>query len=411
MRGPCAAVRGAPGHPARLSGRGTFVIEKRIGIIMHGVTGRMGTNQHLVRSILEIRKQGGVALKDGTRLMPDPILVGRNAAKVQELARQHGVSRWTTDLAKALNSKSDAVFFDAASTQLRPTLLKRAIAAGKHVYCEKPVSTNLAEALSLYRAAKKARVKHGVVQDKLWLPGLLKLQRLRDSGFFGKILSVRGEFGYWVFEGDPQSAQPPAQRPSWNYRSEDGGGIILDMLCHWRYVLDQLFGGVKAVSCRGATHIPYRWDENGKKYRATADDAAYASFELAGGAIAHFNSSWTVRVRRDDLLTLQVDGTRGSAVAGLRRCWTQSLDATPKPVWNPDIPQPINFFEGWTEEPDDPAWGNAFKTQWELFLRHVADEGPFRWGLMEGARGVQLAELGLRSWKRRRWVTVPTLRA
>ena len=411
MRGPCAAVRGAPGHPARLSGRGTFVIEKRIGIIMHGVTGRMGTNQHLVRSILEIRKQGGVALKDGTRLMPDPILVGRNAAKVQELARQHGVSRWTTDLAKALNSKSDAVFFDAASTQLCPTLLKRAIAAGKHVYCEKPVSTNLAEALSLYRAAKKARVKHGVVQDKLWLPGLLKLQRLRDSGFFGKILSVRGEFGYWVFEGDPQSAQPPAQRPSWNYRSEDGGGIILDMLCHWRYVLDQLFGGVKAVSCRGATHIPYRWDENGKKYRATADDAAYASFELAGGAIAHFNSSWTVRVRRDDLLTLQVDGTRGSAVAGLRRCWTQSLDATPKPVWNPDIPQPINFFEGWTEEPDDPAWGNAFKTQWELFLRHVAGEGPFRWGLMEGARGVQLAELGLRSWKRRRWVTVPTLRA
>jgi len=387
------------------------VIEKRIGIIMHGVTGRMGTNQHLVRSILEIRKQGGVALKDGTRLMPDPILVGRNAAKVQELARQHGVSRWTTDLAKALNSKSDAVFFDAASTQLRPTLLKRAIAAGKHVYCEKPVSTNLAEALSLYRAAKKARVKHGVVQDKLWLPGLLKLARLRDSGFFGKILSVRGEFGYWVFEGDPQSAQPPAQRPSWNYRSEDGGGIILDMLCHWRYVLDQLFGGVKAVSCRGATHIPYRWDENGKKYRATADDAAYASFELAGGAIAHFNSSWTVRVRRDDLLTLQVDGTRGSAVAGLRRCWTQSLDATPKPVWNPDIPQPINFFEGWTEEPDDPAWGNAFKTQWELFLRHVAGEGPFRWGLMEGARGVQLAELGLRSWKRRRWVTVPTLRA
>ena len=411
MRGPCAAVRGAPGHPARLSGRGTFVIEKRIGIIMHGVTGRMGTNQHLVRSILEIRKQGGVALKDGTRLMPDPILVGRNAAKVQELARQHGVSRWTTDLAKALNSKSDAVFFDAASTQLRPTLLKRAIAAGKHVYCEKPVSTNLAEALSLYRAAKKARVKHGVVQDKLWLPGLLKLARLRDSGFFGKILSVRGEFGYWVFEGDPQSAQPPAQRPSWNYRSEDGGGIILDMLCHWRYVLDQFFGGVKAVSCRGATHIPYRWDENGKKYRATADDAAYASFELAGGAIAHFNSSWTVRVRRDDLLTLQVDGTRGSAVAGLRRCWTQSLDATPKPVWNPDIPQPINFFEGWTEEPDDPAWGNAFKTQWELFLRHVAGEGPFRWGLMEGARGVQLAELGLRSWKRRRWVTVPTLRA
>ncbi len=385
--------------------------EKRIGIIMHGVTGRMGANQHLVRSLLEIRKQGGVALKNGTRLMPEPILVGRNGAKLAELAKTHGVERWTTDLAQALASKEDAVFFDAASTQLRPKLLKQAIAAGKHIYCEKPVATSLAEALSLYRAAKKARVKHGVVQDKLWLPGLLKLQRLRDAGFFGRILSVRGEFGYWVFEGDPHLGGPPAQRPSWNYRAQDGGGIILDMLCHWRYVLDNLFGAVKAVSCRGATHISYRWDENGKKYQATANDAAYASFELAGGVIAHFNSSWTVRVRRDDLLTLQVDGTRGSAVAGLRRCFTQSLEETPKPVWNPDIPQPINFFEGWKEEPDDPAWGNAFKAQWELFLKHVAGEGPFRWGLMEGARGVQLAELGLRSWKRRRWVTVPALRA
>jgi predicted dehydrogenase len=386
------------------------VSEKRIGIIMHGVTGRMGTNQHLVRSILEIRKQGGVALKDGTRLMPDPLLVGRNAAKVESLARQHGVKRWTTDLDAALRAKDDAVFFDAASTQLRPRLLKQAIAAGKHIYCEKPVATNLAEALSLVRAAKKARVKHGVVQDKLWLPGLLKLQRLRDAGFFGRILSVRGEFGYWVFEGDPHLGGPPAQRPSWNYRKQDGGGIILDMLCHWRYVLDHVFGGVTAVSCRGATHVPYRWDENGKKYRATADDAAYASFELAGGAIAHFNSSWTVRVRRDDLLTLQVDGTRGSAVAGLRRCYTQSLDATPKPVWNPDIPQPIDFFEGWKEAPDDPAWGNAFKAQWELFLRHVAGEGPFRWGLMEGARGVQLAELGLKSWRQKKWLNVPALR-
>ena len=381
--------------------------EKRIGVIMHGVTGRMGMNQHLVRSILEIRRQGGVALKDGTRLMPDPVLVGRNAGKLQELAKAHGVKRWTTDLAGALASRDDAVFFDAASTQLRPKLLKQAIAAGKHVYCEKPVATSLAEALTLYRAAKKARVKHGVVQDKLWLPGLLKLQRLRESGFFGRILSVRGEFGYWVFEGDRQ----PAQRPSWNYRKQDGGGIILDMLCHWRYVLDNLFGHVKAVSCRGVTHIPQRWDEGGKKYPATADDAAYATFELAGGVIAHFNSSWTVRVRRDDLLTLQVDGTKGSAVAGLRRCYTQSLDDTPKPVWNPDIPQPINFFEGWKEVPDDASWENAFKAQWELFLKHVAGEGPFRWGLMEGAKGVQLAELGLKSWRQRKWLTVPALRA
>src|SRR2546423_2536680 len=272
--------------------------EKRIGIIMHGVTGRMGMNQHLIRSILEIREQGGVALKNGTRLMPDPLLVGRNAAKVEELARRHGVHRWTTDLGAALKGP-DEIFFDAASTQLRPTLLKRAIAAGKHIYCEKPVSTTLAEAKSLYAAARKARIKHGVVQDKLWLPGLLKLRNLREEGFFGKILSVRGEFGFWVFEGD----RVPAQRPSWNYRKPEGGGIILDMLCHWRYVLDNLFGEVKAVSCLGATHIPRRWDENGKPYEVDVDDAAYATFQLEGGVIAHINSSWCVRVKRDDLVT------------------------------------------------------------------------------------------------------------
>ncbi|HEX5612598.1 MAG TPA: Gfo/Idh/MocA family oxidoreductase [Burkholderiales bacterium] len=383
--------------------------EKRIGILMHGVTGRMGTNQHLVRSILEIRKQGGVQLADGTRLMPDPMLIGRNAGKVEELAKQHGVERWTTDLDEALASPADGIFFDAASTQLRPKLLKQAIRAGKHVYCEKPVATTLAEALDLYRAAKKARIKHGVVQDKLWLPGLLKLAQLRDEGFFGKILSVRGEFGYWVFEGDPATGGPPAQRPSWNYRSEDGGGIILDMLCHWRYVLDNLFGEVKAVSCLGATHIPFRWDEARKKYKATADDAAYATFELAGGVVAHFNSSWTVRVRRDDLLTLQVDGTQGSAVAGLRNCLVQSRSDTPKPVWNPDIAQPIDFYAGWREVPGDD-YENAFKVQWELFLRHVAGEGKFRWNLFEGAKGVQLAELGLKSWKQRKWLEVPKLK-
>ncbi len=380
--------------------------EKRIGIVMHGVTGRMGTNQHLVRSILEIRKQGGVTLKDGTRLMPDPLLVGRNAAKLEALARGHGVARWTTDLDAALESREDEIFFDAASTQLRPRLLKRAIRAGKHIYCEKPVATTLAEAKDLYAAAKKARVRHGVVQDKLWLPGLLKLRKLREEGFFGRLLSVRGEFGYWVFEGD----RAPAQRPSWNYRRKDGGGIILDMLCHWRYVLDNLFGEVRAVSCLGATHIPYRWDEAGKKYKATADDAAYATFRLAGGAVAHFNSSWAVRVRRDDLLTLQVDGTEGSAVAGLRRCFTQSYAETPKPVWNPDIPQPIDFFAGWKEVPDEDN-RNAFKVEWELFLRHVAGEGPFRWGLLEGAKGVQLAELGLKSWRLKKWLDVPRLKA
>jgi len=380
--------------------------EQRLGVIMNGVTGRMGTNQHLARSVMAIRKEGGVRLADGTRVIPDPILVGRNPEKLKKLAAEHGVGRWTTDLDGALRNPDDAVFFDAASTKLRPAVLKKALAAKKHIYCEKPVATSLAQALDLYRAAKKAGVRHGVVQDKLWLPGLLKIKALRDAGFFGKILSVRGEFGYWVFEGDEQ----PAQRPSWNYRKKDGGGIILDMLCHWRYVLDNLFGEVKSVSCFGARHIATRWDESGRKYKASADDAAYATFRLAGGVIAHFNSSWCVRVRRDDLVTFQVDGTKGSAVAGLTRCFTQSLAETPRPVWNPDVRQSHDFGADWKEVPDDRPYDNAFKTEWELFIRHVCEDTPFRWDLLEGAKGLQLVDCALKSWRSRRWVDVPKLK-
>ena len=380
--------------------------EQRLGVIMNGVTGRMGTNQHLARSVMAIRREGGVRLADGTRVIPDPILVGRNPEKLKKLAAEHGVGRWTTDLDEALGNPDDAVFFDAASTKLRPTLLKKALAAKKHVYCEKPVATSLAQALDLYRAAKKAGVRHGVVQDKLWLPGLLKIKALRDAGFFGRILSVRGEFGYWVFEGDEQ----PAQRPSWNYRKKDGGGIILDMLCHWRYVLDNLFGEVKSVSCLGARHIATRWDESGNKYSATADDAAYATFRLADDVVAHFNSSWSVRVRRDDLVTFQVDGTKGSAVAGLTRCFAQSLAETPRPVWNPDVRQTHDFGADWKEVPDDRSYDNAFKAEWELFIRHVCEGAPFRWNLLEGAKGLQLVECALKSWRSRRWVDVPGLK-
>ena len=381
--------------------------EQRLGVIMNGVTGRMGTNQHLARSVMAIRREGGVLLADGTRVIPDPILVGRSAGKLRKLAAEHGVERWTTDLDEALRNPDDAVFFDAASTRFRPAVLKRAIAAKKHIYCEKPVATSLGQALGLCRAAKHAGVRHGVVQDKLWLPGLLKIKALRDAGFFGRILSVRGEFGYRVFEGDEQ----PAQRPSWNYRRKDGGGIILDMLCHWRYVLDNLFGEVKSVCCLGATHIPARWDETGRKYKATADDAAYASFRLAGGVIAHFNSSWCVRVRRDDLVTFQVDGTKGSAVAGLTRCFAQSLADTPRPVWNPDVIQTHDFGADWKEVPDDQPYDNAFKVEWELFIRHVCEGAPFRWNLLEGAKGLQLVDCALKSWRSRRWIDVPRLKA
>lgn len=378
---------------------------QRIGIIMHGVTGRMGMNQHLIRSILAIMKQGGILLSDGTYLMPDPILIGRNAQKIEALAKKLGVKRYGTDLDTALANPDDILFFDAATTKLRPQLLKKAIDAGKHIYCEKPVSESLSEALDIARYADAKGIKNGIVHDKLDLPGLKKLKRLRDSGFFGEILSVRGEFGYWVFEGDWM----PAQRPSWNYRKADGGGIISDMLCHWRYVLDNVIAPVKSVSCMGATHIKKRWDEDGNEYVANADDAAYATFELEGGIIAHINSSWCVRVRRDDLVTFQVDGTHGSAVAGLHKCYSQARVNTPKPVWNPDQPQPLDFFESWEEVPDNQVFDNGFKVQWEQFLRHIVEDTPWQYTLYEGAKGVQLVECGLQSWAERRWIDVPKL--
>ncbi len=377
----------------------------RVGIIMNGVTGRMGTNQHLMRSIVEIIKQGGVKISPAELIMPDPILVGRDKIKLQKLSLQSGIGKWTTDLDEALKNPDYQIYFDAQTTGRRVEAIKKAVMAGKHIYAEKPVASSTHEALELYRVCEEAGVKHGVVQDKLWLPGLIKLKRLMENGFFGKILSVRGEFGYWVFEG----FNIPAQRPSWNYRKEDEGGIILDMLCHWRYVLDNLFGNVKGVFCIGATHIPERVDEQGKVYKCTADDAAYATFELKGGIIAHFNSSWVTRVRRDDLLTIQVDGTKGSAVAGLRECWTQHYGNTPRPTWNPDIPQSIDFYDGWLKVPEQEVFENAFKAEWELFLKHVVKNDPFPWNLKEGAKGVQLAEKGIESWTKRTWIEIPDL--
>ena len=377
----------------------------KVGIIMNGVTGRMGTNQHLLRSIAEIIKQGGVKVSASEFIMPNPVLVGRDAVKLEKLAQQSGVNKFTTNLESVMTDPAYQVYFDSQTTGRRAEGVRQAVKAGKHVYCEKPTAVSTKVAMELYELCKKAGVKNGVVQDKLWLPGIMKIKRLIQNGFFGEILSVRGEFGYWVFEGHTI----PAQRPSWNYRKEDDGGIIVDMLCHWRYVLDHVFGKVKSVSCLGKTHISERVDEQGKPYACTADDAAYATFELDNGVIAQFNSSWTVRVRRDDLLTLQVDGTKGSAVAGLRECYTQHYGNTPKPTWNPDIPQPIDFYAGWSKVPEQETFDNAFKVQWELFLKHVVKDTPFPWDLREGAKGVQLAEKGLESWEKRCWVAIPEL--
>jgi len=380
--------------------------KQKIGIIMNGVTGRMGTNQHLMRSIVAIRQQGGVVAKDGTVLYPDPILVGRNANKLQALAVRAGVEKWSTNLDECLADPQYSIYFDAQTTSAHADSVKAALKAGKNVYCEKPLAPDVETALSLAKAAKDSGLKNGIVQDKLFLPGMRKLKRLVDGGFFGKILSVRGEFGYWVFEGDWQ----PAQRPSWNYRKEDGGGIILDMFCHWQYVLAGILAPAKALSAIGATHIETRYDEQGKPYTCTADDAAYGTFELEGGIIAQMNSSWAVRVDRGELFELQVDGTHGSAVAGLLECKTQHRANTPKAVWNPDIANPFKFTDQWENVPNNAEFDNAFKVQWEMFIKHVYDDSePFPHDFLEGAKGVQLAELGLKSWTERRWLDVPEL--
>ncbi|GAB2750799.1 Gfo/Idh/MocA family oxidoreductase [Salinifilum aidingensis] len=366
--------------------------ERRLGVVLNGVTGRMGYRQHLLRSVLALRERGGVELSDGTRVQLDPLLVGRNAEKLRELAEQHGLQRWTTDLDTAL-SDSDELYFDAQLTTVREPAIAEAIAAGKHVYTEKPIAEDCDGALRLARLARDAGVKTGVVHDKLYLPGLRKLRRLVDSGFFGRVLSVRGEFGYWVFEGDLQ----PAQRPSWNYRAEDGGGMTADMFPHWNYVLENLFGRVEAVMAKTATHIPERWDERGQRFTATADDAAYGIFELAGGAIAQINSSWATRVHRDELVEFHVDGTHGSAVAGLHHCTAQHRNHTPKPVWNPDLVETTPFRQQWSPVPDNAEFDNGFKAQWEEFIRFLSDDGHHPYDFLAGVRGVRLAEAALTS--------------
>ena len=378
---------------------------KVITVALNGVTGRMGYRQHLVRSLLAIRDQGGVRLEDGSCLYPEPILVGRNEERLRAIAERHGLDRWTTSVDEVLSDPSVDVYFDTQVTSAREVALRNAIEAGKHVYTEKPVAGTLDGALRLARAARAAGITHGVVHDKLFLPGVMKLQRLLGSGFFGRVLSIRLEFGYWVFEGD----EIPAQRPSWNYRAETGGGIVLDMFPHWQYLLTDLFGPISAVYARTATHIPRRWDESSAPYDATADDAAYAVLEFASGAFASVNSSWAVRVNRRELLELQVDGTAGSAVSGLRDCAVQHRVSTPLPVWNPDLPDPIEYQELWSDVPDNMAFDNGFKVEWELFLVCASEGRPFAWDLVEGAKGVQLANLALRSSAEGRRLEVPPL--
>lgn len=370
---------------------------RTLRIAMNGITGRMGYRQHLLRSILPIRDAGGVVLEDGTRVQVEPILVGRRENALAEIAREHNVEHYTTDAEAIIADPSIDIYFDAQVTSRRYAALTAAMRAGKHIFTEKPTAETLDEAIELARVRDETGVTAGVVHDKLYLPGLVKLRRLVDEGFFGRILSMRGEFGYWVFEGDHQ----PAQRPSWNYRAEDGGGITVDMFCHWNYVLEGILGTVEAVTAKTITHIPTRWDEQNREYPATADDAAYGIFEVTGPQgnpiVAQINSSWAVRVYRDELVEFQVDGTHGSAVAGLRNCVAQQRAHTPKPVWNPDLPVTEPFRNQWLDVPANDDLDNGFKLQWEEFLRDLVAGREHRYDLLSAARGVQLAEAGLRS--------------
>lgn len=378
---------------------------KTIRILMDGVTGRLGQNQHLIRSLLAIRSEGGILLSNGDRLVPEPVLLGRNAEKLAALAKAHGGLAWSTDTAASLADPTIEIYFDVAATAGRVARAKRAIAAGKHIYLEKPIADSLADALDLYRTAQKAGVKNGVVQDKVFLPGFHKLRKVRDAGFFGRILSVRLEFGWWIFDGDLY----PAQRSSWNYKKREGGGLILDMFPHWRYILDGLVGSIESVSCRKVTQIPKRRDERGQPYDVDVEDEVFATLQIEGGILAQINSSWASRVKRDEMLTVQIDGTHGSAITTLHRCYIQPLASTPKPVWNVDVPQNTDFHAHWQEVPDVDVYKNSYRCGWELFLKHVAEDTPFPSSLLAGARGVQLAEACYQSHDERRWIDLPAL--
>jgi predicted dehydrogenase len=380
---------------------------RSIRIIMEGVTGRLGTQQHLIRSLLAIRSEGGLPLADGDRLMPEPVLLGRNPDKLAALAASHGGLDWSTSAEDCLADPRNEIYFDVSATGGRVERARRALAAGRHIYLEKPIAGTLEEALDLARTAERAGLKHGTVQDKLFLPGFRKMRSVRDAGLLGRILSVRIDFGWWIFDGELH----PSQRSSWNYKRKEGGGLILDMFPHWRYIVDNLFGRMSAVSCRYTIQQPRRRDEAGREFAVDVEDEAFATVELEGGPLVQINASWATRPRRDDMLTVQVDGTLGSAVCGLHRCFVQPLAATPKPIWNIEVPRTEDLRDGWQEVPDVEPFRNSYRAGWEPFLRHVVEGAPFAFPLIEGAKGVQLAEACYRSHVERRWIEMPNLSA
>jgi predicted dehydrogenase len=373
-----------------------------IGIIVHGATGRIGSTQHLANALVPIINEGGLPLGND-RLLPRLLLVGRDAERLASVARAHNVADWSTDLNAALASRDHAIFFDAAATGQRGATLERAIAAGKHVYCEKPLASTAAGALALMQKARERGLKHGVVEDKVHLPGMQKLAALTRSGALGRIVGFRLEFGWWVFDGSDRACQ----RPSWNYRAE-GGGLILDMYPHWRYVIEGIIGRILRVASAQWTAVPERIDENGARYDVEVEDSAATLVEIEGGTFGTIMSSWATRVRRDDLFTLHVDGTKGSAVAGLHRCHLQSAAGTPA-IAHFSVMKDVgaDYRGGWEESPALQSYCNPYRAGWEQFLRHVVADAPFACDFSAGARDVAFAESCHRSMRERRWVAMP----
>ena len=359
-----------------------------IGIIVNGATGRIASTQHLANALAPLRAQGGLAA-GGDRIVPRLMLVGRNAARLAEIAQQCGAAGWTTDLDEALGTPGFEIFFDAAATRQRVVALGKAIAAGKHIYSEKPVAPTVAEGRALLQAVRARKLKHGAVEDKIFLPGLQKLAALAAKGFFGRVTGFRLEFGWWVFDG----AERASQRPSWNYQKSGGGGLTLDMYPHWRYVIESMLGPIRRVASARSAAQPERVDEAGKRYSVDVDDSALTLVELASGALGSIVCSWATRVRRDDLLTLQIDGTGGSGVAGLHRCWAQSAADTPTiRHFNVNSDIGADYRADWKEIPAAGPYTNPYRVGWERFLRHVVSGEPLASDFAAGIRDVQLAQ-------------------
>jgi predicted dehydrogenase len=378
--------------------------DRRIGVILNGATGRMGTTQH-VPNLLAIAAEGGLKLRNGDRLIPDLLIVGRDPNRLAALAAAHGGLRWTTNLTEALHAPDD-IFMDCAATGDRSLRVRRAIAAGKHIHIEKPTASTVEEAMELARLAQRAGVKHGVIQDKLFLPGFAKLLFVKNAGFFGRVLSIKIDAGSWIFDGVTQECQ----RPSWNYRRAEGGGLALDMMAHWRYMVDRLAAPVIGVSALMTTAIPQRVNEHGQLYEVDVEDTSHALLKLEGGAVGVITNSWATRVRRDDTMVVQIDGTAGSAVAGRMRCFTQGAVSTPEAFFGGGRPASIDFFAQWQEVPDSLPVKNPFRQCWETFLRYVGEDAPYVSTLLEGAKAVQLADAAYRSVAEGRWMELPELR-